>query len=207
METNLQQPPRLSCLSCPTSSRPRSSDGGLTRVFTSSLPLSGSPWPLMMVLAEATLAGGRGMRSISISPKRLGQGATAIPVRGRRRVSGPSSHSSLGLLWPRFMEFAGPIIGIARSHSRGSRSSPEGDLPRHLSLRLGSHTRRRAHLWGRRGRGGEAGWASGISSSSFANSLDERAPAGFALVNGQAVNVDPIAAMAQRGGGVANPAT
>ena len=68
-------------------------------------------------------------------------------------VSGTVLSFELGLLWPRFMAFAGAIIGMPFSLG-GLRLLHRGDLPRHLSLRLGAGVAADAPPVGR-GRDGE----------------------------------------------------
>jgi len=137
------------------------------------------------------------MRSISIWPT-LGQGHRH-PVRVGA-VSGTVLSFELGLLWPRFMEFAGPIIGMPFS-LEGSRSSPK---------RFSSASTYTVGTASRRGRISGPAWpvaVSGVASGIFVVIANAwmNAPTGFELVNGQAVNVDPIAAMANAAR-VANPA-
>src|SRR3989454_3610776 len=106
-------------------------------------------------------------------------------------VSGTVLSFELGLLWPRFMQFAGPIIGMPFS-LEGFAFFTEAIF---LGIYLYGWDRisPRAHLWA-----GVAVAASGVASGIFVVIANAwmNAPAGFELVNGQAVNVDPIAAMA-----------
>jgi len=67
-------------------------------------------------------------------------------------VSGTVLSFELGLLWPRFMEYAGGIIGYALL-SRRVRVLHRGDLPGNL------------HLWGDRLSPGPIGWPASRCSS------------------------------------------
>src|SRR5260221_534143 len=106
-------------------------------------------------------------------------------------VSGTVLSFELGLLWPRFMEFAGPIIGMPFS-LEGFAFFTEAIF---LGIYLYGWDRisPRAPLWA-----GAAVALSGTASGMFVVIANAwmNAPAGFELVNGQAVHVDPIAAMA-----------
>src|SRR2546425_678841 len=106
-------------------------------------------------------------------------------------VSGTVLSFELGLLWPRFMEVAGPIIGMPFS-LEGFAFFTEAIF---LGIYLYGWDRisPRAHLWA-----GVAVAVSGVASGIFVVIANAwmNAPAGFKLVNGQAVHVDPIAAMA-----------
>src|SRR6266446_5070755 len=106
-------------------------------------------------------------------------------------VSGTVLSFELGLLWPRFMEFAGPIIGMPFS-LEGFAFFTEAIF---LGIYLYGWDRisPRAHLWA-----GVAVAVSGAASGIFVVIANAwmNAPTGFELVKGQAVNVDPIAAMA-----------
>src|SRR5213594_4183448 len=106
-------------------------------------------------------------------------------------VSGTVLSFELGLLWPEFMRFAGPIIGMP--------FSLEGFAFFTEAIFLGVYL----YGWDRVPPPAHLGAglivaASGALSGIFVVIANAwmNAPAGFALVNGQAVNVDPIAAMA-----------
>src|SRR5260221_14012052 len=113
-------------------------------------------------------------------------------------VSGTVLSFELGLLWPRFMEFAGPIIGMPFS-LEGFAFFTEAIF---LGIYLYGWDRisSRAHLWA-----GAAVALSGTASGMFVVIANAwmNAPAGFELVNGQAVEVDPIAAPAKLAAGCA----
>jgi cytochrome d ubiquinol oxidase subunit I len=105
-------------------------------------------------------------------------------------VSGTVLSFELGLLWPRFMEHAGPIIGLPFSWE-GTAFFVEaiaigiflygfGRVPERIHFASGLVV-------------GVSGLASGIlvvSANAWMNS-----PQGFRMVDGQAVDVDPVAAM------------
>jgi cytochrome d ubiquinol oxidase subunit I len=105
-------------------------------------------------------------------------------------VSGTVLSFELGLLWPKFMEHAGAIIGMPFSWE-GTAFFLEG-IALGLFLYGWKYLNKYAHLIA----GmvvGIAGVASGIfvvSANSWMNS-----PAGFDWVNGQAINIDPVKAM------------
>src|SRR5256885_3861803 len=106
-------------------------------------------------------------------------------------VSGTVLSFELGLLWPEFMRFAGPIIGMPFS-LEGFAFFTEAIF---LGVYLYGWDRisARAHLWA-----GVAVAVSGAASGIFVVIANAwmNTPTGFELVQGQAVNVDPIAAMA-----------
>src|SRR5437773_8110879 len=106
-------------------------------------------------------------------------------------MAGTEVSFELGLLWPKFMGFAGPIIGMPFS-LEGFAFFTEAIF---LGIYLYGWDRisSRAHLWA-----GVAVAASGMASGIFVVIANAwmNAPTGFALANGQLVNVDPLAAMA-----------
>ena len=105
-------------------------------------------------------------------------------------VSGTVLSFELGLLWPEFMKHAGPIIGMPFSWE-GAAFFTEA-IALGLYLYGWKKLNRRVHL----AAGfliGIAGTASGfivISANGWMN-----APEGFDWINGQALNIDPVAAM------------
>jgi cytochrome d ubiquinol oxidase subunit I len=105
-------------------------------------------------------------------------------------VSGTVLSFELGLLWPAFMEFAGPIIGMPFS-LEGFAFFTEAIF---LGIYLYGWDRisRRAHLFA-----GVMVAVSGAASGVFVVIANAwmNAPTGFDLVDGRAVNVDPIAGM------------
>jgi cytochrome d ubiquinol oxidase subunit I len=105
-------------------------------------------------------------------------------------VSGTVLSFELGLLWPTFMRHAGPIIGLPFSWE-GTAFFLEA-----IALGLFLYGRTRLSPYAHLTSGivvGLAGVASGvlvISANGFMNS-----PRGFRWVNGQAIDIDPVAAM------------
>ena len=108
-------------------------------------------------------------------------------------VSGTVLSFELGLLWPEFMRHAGPVIGMPFSWE-GTAFFLEA-----IALGLFLYGWNRLNKWVHWGTGvvvGLSGVASGIfvvAANAWMNS-----PAGFDWVDGQAVNVDPVAAMFNR---------
>src|SRR6266568_7920941 len=105
-------------------------------------------------------------------------------------VSGTVLSFELGLLWPGFMRFAGPLIGMPFS-LEGFAFFTEAIF---LGVYLYGWDRisPRAHMWS-----GIAVAASGAASGIFVVIANAwmNAPTGFEVVSGQVVNVHPIAAM------------
>src|SRR5213593_41917 len=148
----------------------------------------GIAMPLMMVLAERRWQVTGHAIYLDLA-KRWAKGTAILFAVGA--VSGTVLSFELGLLWPRFMEVAGPIIGMPFS-LEGFAFFTEAIF---LGIYLYGWDRisSRAHLWA-----GVAVAVSGTASGVFVVIANAwmNAPTGFELVNGQAVNVDPIAAMA-----------
>lgn len=105
-------------------------------------------------------------------------------------VSGTVLSFELGLLWPGFMKYAGPIIGMPFSWE-GTAFFLEA-----VAIGLFLYGWDRMNPWVHWGTGiivGISGFASGIfvvAANSWMNS-----PTGFDWVNGEAFNVDPVKAM------------
>src|SRR5687767_6955830 len=105
-------------------------------------------------------------------------------------VSGTVLSFELGLLWPTFMQHAGPIIGMPFSWE-GTAFFVEA-----IALGIFLYGWNRLNKWVHWASGivvGISGVLSGIfvvAANSWMNS-----PAGFDWVNGKAVNIDPVAAM------------
>lgn len=105
-------------------------------------------------------------------------------------VSGTVLAFELGLLWPGFMKYAGPIIGMPFSWE-GTAFFLEA-----IALGLFLYGWKRLKPWVHWWTGllvGVFGFASGIfvlSANAWMN-----APAGFEWVNGEAINIDPVKAM------------
>src|SRR5437899_2865807 len=148
----------------------------------------GIAMPLMMVLAERRWQVTGHAIYLDLA-KRWARGTAILFAVGA--VSGTVLSFELGLLWPEFMRFAGPIIGMP--------FSLEGFAFFTEAIFLGIYLYgwdlipRPAHL----AAGGVvalSGAASGIFvviANAWMNT-----PTGFELAQGHAVNVDPIAAMA-----------
>jgi cytochrome bd ubiquinol oxidase subunit I len=105
-------------------------------------------------------------------------------------VSGTALSFELGLLWPKFMEHAGPIIGMPFSWE-GTAFFLEA-----IALGLFLYGWNRLHPWVHWGVGVAVG-ITGILSGVFVVCANAwmNSPAGFEWVNGQAVNIDPFRAM------------
>ena len=105
-------------------------------------------------------------------------------------VSGTVLSFELGLLWPKFMEHAGAIIGMPFSWE-GTAFFLEA-----IALGFFLYGWKRVNKWVHLGSGlvvGIAGVISGIfviAANAWMNS-----PSGFDWVNGQAINIDPVKAM------------
>jgi cytochrome d ubiquinol oxidase subunit I len=108
-------------------------------------------------------------------------------------VSGTVLSFELGLLWPGFMQHAGPIIGMPFSWE-GTAFFLEA-----IAIGLFLYGWNRMHPWVHWATGlmvGVTGFVSGIfvvAANGWMN-----APAGFDWVNGSAQNIDPVAAMFNR---------
>lgn len=147
----------------------------------------GIAMPLMMVIAEWCWL--RSRREIYIELARQWSKGTAI-FFAVGAVSGTVLSFELGLLWPHFMEWAGPIIGMPFS-LEGFAFFTEAIF---LGIYLYGWNRvsSRAHL-----ASGALVAVSGAASGIFvviANSW-MNVPTGFRLVGGRPVDIDPIAAM------------
>jgi len=148
----------------------------------------GIAMPVMMVLAERRWQVTGHAIYLDLA-KRWAKGTAILFAVGA--VSGTVLSFELGLLWPRFMAFAGAIIGMPFS-LEGFAFFTEAIF---LGIYLYGWDRisSRAHLWA-----GVAVAVSGTASGIFVVIANAwmNAPTGFELVNGQAVNVQPLAAMA-----------
>src|SRR6185436_2741767 len=120
--------------------------------------------------------------------KRWSKGTAILFAVGA--VSGTVLSFELGLLWPGFMELAGAIIGMPFS-LEGFAFFTEAIF---LGIYLYGWDRisPRAHVWA-----GIAVAISGAASGIFVVTANSwmNSPAGFDLVGGRPVNIDPIAAM------------
>jgi cytochrome d ubiquinol oxidase subunit I len=120
--------------------------------------------------------------------KRWARGTAILFAVGA--VSGTVLSFELGLLWPGFMEFAGPVIGMPFS-LEGFAFFTEAIF---LGIYLYGWDRisPRAHLWA-----GILVAVSGAASGIFVVIANAwmNAPTGFEVVDGRVANVDPIAGM------------
>src|SRR3989475_7301314 len=161
---------------------------GVSLAFHIVFAVVGIAMPLMMVVAERRWQVTGHAIYLDLA-KRWSRGAAILFAVGA--VSGTVLSFELGLLWPGFMRFAGAIIGMP--------FSLEGFAFFTEAIFLGVYL----YGWDRVPPPAHLGAglivaASGALSGIFVVIANAwmNAPAGFALVNGQAVNVDPIAAMA-----------
>ena len=143
--------------------------------------------PVLMVVAERRWQK-TGDRIYLDLAKRWSKGTAILFAVGA--VSGTVLSFELGLLWPGFMEFAGPIIGMPFS-LEGFAFFTEAIF---LGIYLYGWDRitPRAHLWS-----GILVAASGAASGVFVVIANAwmNAPTGFRLVDGRVTDVDPIAGM------------
>jgi cytochrome d ubiquinol oxidase subunit I len=146
--------------------------------------------PVLMVIAERRWQR-TGDRTYLDLAKRWSKGTAILFAVGA--VSGTVLSFELGLLWPGFMKFAGPIIGMPFS-LEGFAFFTEAIF---LGIYLYGWDRisRRAHLWA-----GIAVALSGTLSGIFVVAANAwmNTPAGFELTGTQVLNVDPVAAMLNR---------
>src|SRR3954467_2238249 len=148
--------------------------------------------PVLMVIAERRWQKSRDPIYLELA-RRWSKGTAILFAVGA--LSGTVLSVELGLLWPQFMEFAGPIVGMPFS-LEGFAFFTEAIF---LGIYLYGWERisERSHLWA-----GVAVAISGAASGIFVVAANAwmNSPAGFDLVDGRAVNVEPIRAML-------NPAT
>src|SRR5450759_1934469 len=143
--------------------------------------------PLFMAFAEGMYLRTRQPVYLDLS-KRWARGVAIFFAVGA--VSGTVLSFELGLLWPKFMEHAGPIIGMPFSWE-GTAFFLEA-----IALGFFLYGWKRVNKWVHLGSGlvvGIAGVVSGvfvIAANAWMNS-----PSGFDWVNGQAINIDPVKAM------------
>lgn len=143
--------------------------------------------PALMVVAEQRYRK-TGDRICLDLAKRWAKGTAILFAVGA--VSGTVLSFELGLLWPHFMELAGPVIGMPFS-LEGFAFFTEAIF---LGIYLYGWDRisSRAHLWA-----GILVAVSGAASGIFVVIANAwmNAPTGFDLTDGRIVNVDPIAGM------------
>jgi cytochrome bd ubiquinol oxidase subunit I len=161
---------------------------GVSLAFHIVFAVVGIAMPVMMVIAERRWQV-TGQAIYLDLAKRWAKGTAILFAVGA--VSGTVLSFELGLLWPRFMQLAGAIIGMPFS-LEGFAFFTEAVF---LGVYLYGWERisPRAHL-----AAGVMVAASGALSGIFVVIANAwmNAPTGFELVNGQAVNVNPLAAMA-----------
>ncbi len=147
----------------------------------------GIAMPLLMVLAEWRWQRTKDAVYLDLA-KRWAKGTAILFAVGA--VSGTVLSFELGLLWPRFMELAGPVIGIPFS-LEGFAFFTEAIF---LGVYLYGWDRisKRAHL-----ASGIIVAASGAASAVFVVMVNAfmNTPAGLTLANGRIASVDPIAGM------------
>ena len=147
----------------------------------------GIAMPLLMVLAEWRWRK-TGDDVYRVLAKRWAKGSAILFAVGA--VSGTVLSFELGLLWPRFMEFAGPIIGLPFS-LEGFAFFTEAIF---LGIYLYGWDRisPRAHL-----AAGLIVAASGAASAVFVIMVNAwmNTPTGIVMSGGQIVSIDPIAGM------------
>jgi cytochrome d ubiquinol oxidase subunit I len=160
---------------------------GLSLAFHIVFAVIGVGMPLLMVISEAAWLRTRERTYLDLT-RRWARGTVILFAVGA--VSGTVLSFELGLLWPRFMEYAGGIIGMP--------FSLEGFAFFTEAIFLGIHI----YGWGRvpalvHWLSGVVVALSGLASAAFVTSANAwmNAPAGFRTVQGRVVDVDPIAAM------------
>lgn len=160
---------------------------GLSLAFHIVFAAVGVAMPMLMVLAEWRWRRTGAPVYLELA-RRWAKGVAILFAVGA--VSGTVLSFELGLLWPRFMAFAGPIIGMPFS-LEGFAFFSEAIF---LGLFLYGRDRisPRLHLFC-----GVMVAISGVLSASFITLANVwmNHPAGFELVEGRAVGVDPIKAM------------
>ena len=143
--------------------------------------------PVLMVIAERRWQKTGDAIHLDLA-KRWAKGTAILFAVGA--VSGTVLSFELGLLWPGFMELAGGIIGMPFS-LEGFAFFTEAIF---LGIYLYGWDRisPRSHIWS-----GIAVAISGAASGIFVVTANSwmNSPAGFDLVGGRPVNIDPIAAM------------
>src|SRR6266403_1743594 len=161
---------------------------GLTLAFHIIFAAVGVSLPLMMTIAEWRWRRTKDPAYLLLA-KRWARGTAILFAVGA--VSGTVLSFELGLLWPRFMELAGPIIGMP--------FSLEGFAFFTEAIFLGVYlygwekVSPRAHLLA-----GVLVALSGVASGIFVVIANAwmNTPTGFTFANGSFSNIDPIAAMA-----------
>ncbi len=160
---------------------------GISLAFHIVFAVAGIAMPAMMVLAEYLYFREGNVVYLEIA-KRWAKGTAILFAIGA--VSGTVLSFELGLLWPKFMEFAGPIIGMPFS-LEGFAFFTEAIF---LGIYLYGWNRVSAsfHIFS-----GLMVALSGVASAVFVVIANAwmNTPTGFRILNGDVVDVDPIAAM------------
>jgi cytochrome d ubiquinol oxidase subunit I len=160
---------------------------GLSLAFHIIFAVIGMAMPVMMVAAEVAWLRTRRPEYLDLA-RRWARGTAILFAVGA--VSGTVLSFELGLLWPAFMEFAGPIIGMP--------FSLEGFAFFLEAIFLGVYLygweklSPRAHVFA-----GVMVSLAGALSGAFVVTANAwmNTPAGFSLVDGRIAGIDPIAAM------------
>jgi cytochrome d ubiquinol oxidase subunit I len=159
----------------------------MSLIFHILFAVVGIGMPVLMVIAERRWRRTGDTIYLELA-KRWAKGTAILFAVGA--VSGTVLSFELGLLWPGFMEAAGPIIGMPFS-LEGFAFFTEAIF---LGVYLYGWDRisPRAHLWS-----GILVAVSGAASGVFVVIANAwmNAPTGFEVVNGRITNVDPIAGM------------
>jgi len=160
---------------------------GMSLAFHIIFAVIGMAMPLLMAVSEGCYLWTRKPIFLELS-KRWAAGTTILFAVGA--VSGTVLSFELGLLWPKFMQYAGGIIGMP--------FSLEGFAFFTEAIFLGIYI----YGWNRvspvlHWLAGIVVAVSGVLSAVFVVLANAwmNAPAGFDVVNGQPVNINPIAAM------------
>jgi cytochrome d ubiquinol oxidase subunit I len=160
---------------------------GLSLGFHIIFAVIGMAMPVMMVVSEWLWLRTKNPAYLDLT-KRWAKGTAILFAVGA--VSGTVLSFELGLLWPRFMQWAGPIIGMP--------FSLEGFAFFLEAIFIGVYlygwdrVSPRAHLFA-----GVVVALSGAFSGIFVVTVNAwmNTPAGFEILNGQVANVDPFSAM------------
>ena len=160
---------------------------GLSLAFHIVFAVIGMAMPVMMVVAEAAWLRTQDPTYLDLV-KRWSKGTAILFAVGA--VSGTVLSFELGLLWPTFMELAGPIIGMPFS-LEGFAFFLEAIF---LGIYLYGWERinRTAHLFAgvMVALGGALSGAFVVTANAWMNT-----PAGFTMTDGKVVDVNPLAAM------------
>src|ERR1700742_5159831 len=160
---------------------------GMSLAFHIIFAVIGMAMPLLMAVSEGCYLWTKKPIYLELS-KRWAAGTAILFAVGA--VSGTVLSFELGLLWPKFMEYAGSIIGMPFS-LEGFAFFTEAIF---LGIYLYGWNRvpPRAHLFA-----GVVVSMSGLASAIFVTIANAwmNTPRGFTLVNGQFTNIHPFTAM------------